>query len=209
MAKVDVSKYVEKRKDEKGNEFDYIPWVSMLKLLYDNGAEEVKMGVAHDENGHSVHMTQLGFTDKNGAINHCPEVHVWVEIDGKRYEYTYPVISGSFVVKDLQLNQQRIATAVIIAQCKCVAINTGLGISLWEKGDETETGGVDVVELQSVDSLFVKLGTMVRRVMDTGLSEAEIADRLGLETDRVGDVIKATLAPVRKYEKELNKMLKK
>lgn len=208
MAKVDVSKYVEKRQDEKGNEFDYIPWVAMLRLLYSNGAKKVRMGVIPDENGNTVHMTAQGFTDKNGSINHCPEVHVWVEVDDERYEYVYPVISGSFVVKDMQLNQQRIATAVVRAQCKCIAINTGLGISLWEKGDETDSAGVDVIELQSADNLYRKYGTMVARLMDRGISEAEIADKLGLDTDRVGDIFRATIAPLRKYEKELNKMLK-
>jgi len=208
MSKVDVSPYVEKRKDEKGKEFDYIPWVAMLKLLYENGAEKVRMGVIPDPQGNTVHMTEKGFADKNGNVNHCPEVHIWVEIDNDRYEYIYPVISGSFVVRDMQLNQQRIATAVIRAQCKCIAINTGLGISLWEKGDETETATVDIVELQSVDNLFRKFGTTVTRLIEKGMSEAEIADKLGFETDRVGDVIKATLAPVRQYEKVLNKLLK-
>ena len=95
LSKVDVSKYVEQRDDEKGNTFDYIPWVAMLRLLHENGAEKVRMGVIPDANGNTVHMTAQGFTDKNGNTNHCPEVHVWVEIDDERYEYVYPVISGS------------------------------------------------------------------------------------------------------------------
>ena len=50
--------------------------------------------------------------------------------------------------------------------------------------------------------------TMGARRRDRGISEAEIADKLGLDTDRVGDIFRATIAPLRKYEKELNKMLK-
>ena len=114
LKKVDVSKYIEKRKDEKGNEFDYMPWTAVLELLYENGADKVRWGVYHNEKtGHSLHMTEQAFLDKNGVSNHCPEVHVWVEIDGERVDYDYPVISGSFVVRDLTLNQQRIHTAIV------------------------------------------------------------------------------------------------
>lgn len=217
LAKIDVSKYVEKRQDEKGNEFDYIPWVAMLKLLHDNGAEEVSYGVIPSSTGHTVHMTDKEFTDKNGESNHCPEVHLWVKIDGKRYPdenedsyYNYPIRSGSYVVKDKTMNQHRVDVAVTRGVCKLIAISTGLGISLWEKNDETDDSGsgLDVVEIQSVGNLLAKFGTTVRKIIDKGVSEAEIADRLGFDTDRVGDVIKAQLAPLRNEEKELAKMLK-
>ena len=208
MAKVDVSAYVEKRADEKGKEFDYIPWAAMLELLYANGAEEVKYGITPSEKGHSVHMTETGFTDKNGAVTHCPEVWVWVEIDGKHYDYAYPVISGSYVVKDMTLNQQRIHTAIARAQCKCVAINTGLAISLWSKADETDVkADIDIVELQSAELLFSKLGTQVSELMrEYGMAESEIAAQMGLDTERVGDVIRVDIKRLMGYEKALKKI---
>lgn len=206
LAKVDVSKYVEKRKDEKGNEFEYLPWVAVLRLLYENGAESVRMGINPSESGHTLHMTE-GFTDKNGEVTHNPEVHVWVEIDGERYDYVYPVISGSYVVKDKTLNQQRIATAVVRAQCKCIAINTGLGISLWDKNDELDKPEIDVIELQNPKDLLAKFGGMVGDLVNNyGLTEAEIAAKMGLDTDRVGDVIKVEINHLRAYEKSLKKI---
>lgn len=217
MAKVDVTPYIEKRKDEQGNEFDYMPWIDTLLLLHENGAEEVSYGVIPSATGHSVHMTEQGFTDKNGAVNHCPEVHVWVKIDGKRFPdddpstfYNYPIRSGSFVIRDMTMNQHRVDVAITRAVCKCIAIYTGLGINLWKKNDETEAKPeMDIIAMQSATNLFKKLGTEVTELIrDYGLSEAEIAVQMGLDTDRIGDVIKVDINRLRGYEQALEKIKK-
>src|SRR5690606_1212207 len=71
------------------------------------------------------------FYNQNGE---SPFVSVWVEVDGERYEEDYPVINGIYVVSNP--NQLDITKAKQRGFVKAVAINTGLGLSLWIKEEE-------------------------------------------------------------------------
>lgn len=134
LRKVDVNKYVEKR-----DGFSYLNWAKCIELLRDNGAEVVYFEPIPDEKtGSSLRMTETEFKDKNGGVNRCYETRIKVVIDDKTYFMQTPVMNGSNPVKDNSMNQNRVWTSMCRAFVKCVAINTGLGFSLWLK-EETYT----------------------------------------------------------------------
>lgn len=130
---LDISKYVDKR-----DGFSYLNWAKCIELLHDNGAEVVYFEPIPDEQtGNSLRMTETEFKDKNGNANRCYETRIKVVIDDKTYFMQTPVMNGSNPVKDNSMNQNRVWTSMCRAFVKCVAINTGLGFSLFLK-EETE-----------------------------------------------------------------------
>lgn len=117
-----------KRKMEKAGEIDTISWVDCLKALYENGAEKVIYENVQNENG------GLLFEDENK----CLHIKVFVEIDGDRREIFYPVIDGTKDVSADKITQSDIYNAKQRAFVKCVAVNWGLGLKVWEKDDAEE-----------------------------------------------------------------------
>ena len=133
MRQIDVSKFVDDR-----DGFSYLNWAKCIELLHDNGAEVVYFEPIPDEKtGSSLRMTEVEFKDKNGGVNRCYETRIKVVIDDKTYYMQTPVMNGTNPVKDNSMNQNRVWTSMCRAFVKCVAINTGLGFSLWLK-EETE-----------------------------------------------------------------------
>lgn len=210
MAEVDVSKYVEEKKDlaDKGKTFKYLPWEACLMLLHENGAENVYFYPVKSEQGSTLHMVDRVFVDKNEKKNSCYEVVVHIIIDDLEFDMTYPVISGSSVIHELTMNQQKVNTAVQRAFVKGVAIRTGLGISLWTDGnDETaEKSTIDDIELQDGEKLFRKLGALFATVMQrTGMSEEEVGARIGID-ENPGAVIGQMCRQLKNYEAKLNEL---
>lgn len=129
--------YNKMRKElEKSGEVDTLSWVDCLTCLYDNGAEKVIFENILNENG------GLLFKDENNAIT----IKVFVEIDGDRREIFYPLMDGTKDVSIEKLTQSDIYNAKQRAFVKCVAVNWGLGISLWKKEIDPDT----VVKVQEV-----------------------------------------------------------
>ena len=129
MRKIDVKPYCEQR-----DGLDYLNWAMCMKLLHENGAEEVRwLPIPDPATGSSLRMSNVEFVDKNGIKNRCYETRIEVFIDGKRYEMQTPVMNGSNPVKDNSMSQQRVWNSMCRAFVKCVAINTGLGFDLWLK----------------------------------------------------------------------------
>lgn len=124
---VDLSKEVVHRPVKKGSNLtlEYLEWANCIKLLYEHGAEKVRYGMVYNEKGYPC------FYNHNGE---APFVRVWLEIDGERYEEDYPVINGIYVVANP--TQMDINKAKQRGFVKAVAINTGLGLSLWIKEEE-------------------------------------------------------------------------
>lgn len=104
---------------------DYLEWANCIKLLYENGAESVTYGMKRNQDDYPC------FYNKNGE---SPFVSVWVNIDGKVFEEDYPVVNGIYVVNNP--NQLDINKAKQRGFVKAVAINTGLGLSLWIKEEQ-------------------------------------------------------------------------
>lgn len=132
---IDLSDQVSKRPVKKNSNqtLDYLEWANCIKLLHLHGAEKVRYGMLKNENGYPC------FYNQNGE---SPFVSVWVEIDGERYEEDYPVINGIYVVANP--NQLDINKAKQRGFVKAVAINTGLGLGLWIKEEETINNDKDI-----------------------------------------------------------------
>lgn len=154
MRKINVSKYTEKR-----DGFEYLNWAKCIELLHDNGAEKVYFEPIPDERtGSSLRMVNTEFKDSKGNINRCYETRIKVVIDDNTFYMQTPVMNGTNPVKDNSLNQNRVWTSMCRAFVKCVAINTGLGFSLWLKEEtEVKTFENDIpVEARPADQAQIK-----------------------------------------------------
>lgn len=172
----EVSQKPVKKKMEDGSwreicKLDYLSWATVLRLLHEHGAETVRYGNILSAEGHSLHLLS----------GHLPEVHVWVEIDGARYEITYPVIDGSKDVKMDYIAQSDVHNASQRAFVKCVAVNTGLGLRLWEKEDKEQPKEVkDDINAHNVLRVYDRLNEKFSRAVRKIGSEREVCALLEL-----------------------------
>lgn len=193
MLKVDVLPFCDMRdaKDDSGRNIKvpYLNWAKCKKLLHDNGAEYVNFEPVVNENGSSLIMSEIPFTDKNGVINRCYEVRVKVYIDDKVYEGQYPLMNGSNPVKDNSMSQQRVWTAITRAFVKTVAMVTGLGFGLWcdfrDEADDAAPADEDLSRhsLAAIQERFKEEYTDVLKKKN--LSSKEVADALEMSVDEV------------------------
>lgn len=121
---IDLSKYVRKKptffkdangkmqKNQESKWLDYIEWATILTLLYKEGAEFVT-------------FTSTLSKTKPATLE------IIVCIDNRTFKCDYPIIDGSTVIASP--NQMQIHRAEARGFVKCVAIHTGLGLSLWQK----------------------------------------------------------------------------
>lgn len=91
---------------------DYVEWATVLVALYKLGAKSVTF------------CSEIKDTKPN-------TIHVVVVIDGLPFSIDYPIIRGDRIVA--QPTGLDIHTAELRGFVKCVAIHTGLGLSLWQK----------------------------------------------------------------------------
>ena len=112
-----------KQKTVKDGELDTLSWADCISTLYQQGAEKVTFENIPNEDG------KLLYLDENGAAT----IRVYVDIDGDRREIFYPVIDGTKDINLKELKQSDIYNAKQRAFVKCVAVNWGLGISLWKR----------------------------------------------------------------------------
>ena len=188
LAEVDVSSFCKTRdgKDDKGNpiKIPYLPWAKCLRLLRNpdiGGAEIVSYRALQAPDGSYVFCGERHENDK-GREGACYFVTVEVEIDDKVYVMPYPVMNGTAVVYRDTLNQLRVSNAIQRAFVKCVAVNTGLGISLWEDDKETEDHGKQPEEIFPHTPMLVKeeIERIITAKLKSGLSNVEILQKLGI-----------------------------
>lgn len=144
---------------------DYLEWANCIKLLYAHGAKKVSYGMLKNEKGYPC------FYNHNGE---SPFVTVWVDIDGERHEEDYPIINGMYPVANptqLDINKAKQRGFV-----KAVAINTGLGLSLWIKEEQTFNDNPDLQqenhhnETQTLnDQIISKFAQALQKVGDKDL----------------------------------------
>ena len=142
MVKLDIKDHIEKKPnfvwDKKKNEyvekgsFDYLNWAKAIILLYENGAETVNYKPLKNEAGHSLFMNPSLLAD---GLSGCPEVRVWLQIDDKDGEFSYPIARGASIVKKENMTQLDIHVCQQRALVKGIAVLTGLGLNLWAKED--------------------------------------------------------------------------
>ena len=118
----------------------YLEWSTVLRLLYENGAQKVRFGAVSltgyvQQPVPDIYEVSGGghpaIYDTNGG---APFVNIFVDIDGERCYLRYPVISGSRVSE--KPNQLQIHVAEMRGFVKCVAVNWGLGLRLWNSEEE-------------------------------------------------------------------------
>ena len=141
LKKVDVTPYVEK-KPTGGKMLPYLPWAKCKSLLHEHGAEHVTFRPVLLDGSYLICSREVENVGKNDATRKCGcyFVRVEVEIDDRKWEYDFPLLDGANVVYDDNLNQRAIDKAHKRAFVKTVAMETGLGWSLWagEEEDDAE-----------------------------------------------------------------------
>lgn len=198
MRKLDISKHIKKRDNA-----DYLPWASCLRLLYENGAEEVRFSPdINDKNGTSLFESEHIFTDKNGNTNRCYEVHVKVSIDGKEFGISYPVMNGINPVRDNLMNQNAVHKAQMRAFVKAVAINTGLGFDLWLDDADIEEDTDDLTK-HNLFAIKERLQIAYTRAFKKGMTTREIAEKVCMTEDEV-KVVFTYFDQLKRFEDRLN-----
>ena len=200
MCDLDISKYVKQR-----DKADYLPWSSCLKLLYENGAENVRIRTLTDENGSSLFMSDQTFTDKNGSTNRCYEVRVEVVVDGATFGISYPVMNGINPVRDNLMNQNAVHKAQMRAFVKCVAINTGLGFNLWLDDSDIEDSGEDLSK-HSIYAIRERMQQQYTKLVKRGLSTGEIAKLMGTSEQTVQYYLNGIFDEINRFEKAMSSL---
>ena len=198
LCELDISKYVKKRDGA-----DYLPWSSCLKLLYENGAENVRIRTLTDDNGSSLFMSDQEFTDKNGNINRCYEVRLEVVVDGSTYGISYPVMNGINPVRNNLMNQNAVHKAQMRAFVKCVAINTGLGFNLWLDDADIEDSGEDLTK-HSIYAIRERMQITYTKLVKRGLSTSQIAEKMRTSEQTVQYYLNGIFDEISRFEKELS-----
>ena len=188
LAEFDVTGFCAMRegKDENGKKINvpYLPWVKCLRLLRDpkvGGAERVRYRALQAPDGSYVFCGERHINkEREGA---CYFVTVEVDIDCEIYTMPFPVMNGTAVVYKDTLNQLRVSNAIQRAFVKCVAVNTGLGIQLWEKDDESSDHGKQPEQVFPHTPLLVKeeIEKIITAKLKSGLSNVEILQKLGIK----------------------------
>ena len=197
MRQLDISKYVKQR-----DKADYLPWASCLKLLYENGAEKVKIIPQTTDNGSSLFMSEQVFTDKNGSTNRCYEVMVAVEIDENRYLISYPVMNGINPVRDNLMNQNAVHKAQMRAFVKCVAINTGLGFDLWLDDSDIEADSDDLSK-HSLRAIQERMQMAYTKLLKKGMTTKEVAEKLRTNESTINYMLTKAFEDLMHLEKDL------
>ena len=197
MYDLDISQYVKQR-----DKADYLPWASCLKLLYENGAEKVEILPEKSIGGSSLFMSEQTFTDKNGYTNRCYEVRVVVNIDGKIYGISYPVMNGIAPVKDNLMNQNAVHKAQMRAFVKCVAINTGLGFKLWLDDSDIDDGGEDLSK-HNLRAIQERMQMTYTKLLKKGMTTKEIADKLRTNESTINYMLTKAFDDLVMLEKDL------
>lgn len=200
LCELDISNFVKERDKAK-----YLPWASCLKLLYANGAENVRIRTLTDANGSSLFMSDQEFTDKNGNINRCYEVRLEVVIDGSTYGISYPVMNGINPVRDNLMNQNAVHKAQMRAFVKCVAINTGLGFNLWLDDSDIEESGDDLTK-HNIYAIRERMQQQYTKLVKRGLSTGEIAKMMGTSEQTVQYYLNGIFDEINRFEKSLSSL---
>lgn len=157
----------------QSGELDYLNWADCLALLHKHGAQQVSFGNVKSGADHPVFLL-------DGTL---PFVRVFVEVDGDRRELDYPVIDGSRDIDMEKLVQSDVHNATQRAFVKCVAVNWGLGLSLWqkeEKNREEDKTAADLVEISHILAVKDRVERMITQLLKGGMDMSDILSALGL-----------------------------
>ena len=181
LMELDLKEHISKKpilKKEGGEwkkigELDYLSWPDCLWLLHQNGAEKVVYGNVRSGADHPLFLID----------GRAPFVRVYVEVDGDRRELDYPVIDGARDISMDKLVQSDIHNATQRGFVKCVAINWGLGLSLWQK-EENEEGKrrkpSDDLEFHNIMAIKERVNRFITSKLQGGMSMEDVLSGLQL-----------------------------
>lgn len=185
----DISKKPVFKKDQQTGKYkqvgdlDYLNWADCLSLLYQNGAEKVLFGNVRSGADHPLFLI-------NGV---APFVRVYVEVDGDRRELDFPVIDGSNDISMEKLKQSDIHNATQRGFVKCVAINWGLGLSLWQREDKEEEKRrkpSDDLEFHNIMAIKTRVERFISGKLQGGMSMEDVLSGLQLSQTQFNTVMK-------------------
>jgi len=123
----------------------------------------------------------------------APFVRAYVEVDGDRRELDYPVIDGARDISMDKLVQSDIHNATQRGFVKCVAINWGLGLSLWQK-EENEEGKrrkpSDDLEFHNIMAIKERVNRFITSKLQGGMSMEDVLSGLQLSQAQFSTVMK-------------------
>ena len=168
---------------KKIGELDYLSWPDCLWLLHQNGAEKVVYGNIRSGADHPLFLID----------GRAPFVRVYVEVDGDRRELDYPVIDGARDISMDKLLQSDIHNATQRGFVKCVAINWGLGLPLWQK-EENEEGKrrkpSDDLEFHSIMAIKERANRFITSKLQGGMSMEDVLSGLQLSQAQFNTVMR-------------------
>ena len=191
LMELDLKEHISKKpilKKEGGEwkkigELDYLSWPDCLWLLHQNGAEKVIYGNVRSGADHPLFLID----------GRSPFVRVYVEVDGDRRELDYPVIDGARDISMDKLVQSDIHNATQRGFVKCVAINWGLGLSLWQK-EENEEGKrrkpSDDLEFHNIMAIKERVNRFITSKLQGGMSMEDILSGLQLSQAQFNAVMR-------------------
>ena len=208
LAEIDLSQYISKKpvfKRQGGElrqvgELDYLNWADCLYCLYQNGAQSVLYGNVKSGADHPVFLVN----------NSLPYIRVYVEVDGDMRELDYPVIDGSRDITMDKIMQSDIQNATQRGFVKCVAVNWGLGLNLWqraERNEAEENAKIDPVEVSSISAIKERLQRKITSVMQRGMTEDEMLETMGLKKKLFDSIMDGYFKNISLLESQLDKLL--
>lgn len=209
LKKIDVLPFCEYRdaKDDRGKviKVPYLNWAKCKDLLHENGAEVVYYEPILTDKGHSLFMSDVEFTDKNGGKNRCYEVRVKVVVDDKEWIMNYPLMNGAFVVRDDTINQLKVSNAQARAFVKCVAIHTGLGFNLWVKDDAIDDTPSDDLYSHNIFAIKKRVEQLLTFKIQNGMEQKDILAELKI-SEKTFQNIMSYFDTINRFEQALKKL---
>lgn len=208
LVKIDVLPFCEKRKakDDNGNtiEVPYLNWAKCKELLHKHGAKVVYYEPVLNEKGHSLFMSEVPFINDKNQTNHCFEVRVRVVIDDQEYMMHYPLLNGTYIVRNDTINQLRISNAQARAFVKCVAIHTGLGFNLWVKDSEPPEADEDL-GFHNILMIKKRVEQLITLKIQHGMDMKDIFAELGINQKQF-DTLMNSYNKLASFEQKLKQL---
>ena len=177
---VDVKPYTE-TKPTGGKMLTYLPWAKCKSLLHEHGAEHVTFRPVLVDGSYLICSREVESIGKNDVARKCGcyFVRIEVEIDDRKWTYDYPLLDGANVVYDDVLNQRAIDKAHKRAFVKTVAMETGLGWSLWAGEEEDDTEDLSIHNIRAIQKRMQEKLTLVlqKKDLDTFCKEQNISQK--------------------------------
>lgn len=207
LVKLDVRPFCDVRdaKDENGKNIKvpYLSWAKCVKLLHENGAENVWYTPVECPGTKTYLWPQAKVVTSKGRETDCWFVRVLIHIDDTEYTYDTPLLNGSLVVYSDTLNQLRINNALARAFVKGVAVRTGLGFDLWAEGDSDD--GEDDLSRHSIWAVKERLERLITTKERNGLDHRDLLSGLGIN-DKQLQKLMSYFASLDNLEKAVSKL---